>query len=235
MSANRIDKLLTASGFVSRSEAKEYVKQGRVSVNGNLVLAPDEKYDGERDTIFLDGVQINCRQFRYFIMNKPAGLLSATEDHSQITVIDILPLELQRLNLFPIGRLDKDTTGLLLLTNDGELSHKVISPKYHVAKTYIADLEYDLEPDNIIAFEKGIILSDGTLCLPAELKIINNRVAKVIVFEGKYHQVKRMFAAIGNHVLHLHRVKIGELALEPTLAEGNYRELSDSEIKLLFE
>lgn len=235
MSESRIDKLLSSSGLASRTEAKMLIRQGRVSANGIIVTSPESKFDGEKDDIRLDGQRINCNQFRYFMMNKPSGILSATEDRSQQTVIDFLPLQLQKLNLFPVGRLDKDTTGLLLLTNDGVFAHQVISPKYHISKIYLAELEFDLSIDAESQFENGVVLSDGTKCLPAKLETINSKLARVTVFEGKYHQVKRMFAAVGNHVVHLHREQIGALKLDSDLSDGMCRELTRQDLILVMQ
>ena len=168
-------------------------------------------------------------------MNKPNGVLSATEDSQQKTVIDLLPESLRKQELFPVGRLDKDTTGLLLLTNDGVFSHNIISPKHHIPKVYRAAVTGILDESDIAAFEKGIVLSDGTECMSAKLEIERPSVGLATVYEGKYHQVKRMFASRGKHVTALHRLSIGGLSLDSALKSGQFRELSEEEIRKIFE
>lgn len=169
------------------------------------------------------------------MMNKPNGVLSATEDSQQKTVIDLLPESLRKQELFPVGRLDKDTTGLLLLTNDGIFSHSIISPKRHIAKVYRAAVTGVLDESDVAAFESGIVLSDGTECMSAKLEIERPSVGLATVYEGKYHQVKRMFASRGKHVTALHRISIGGLSLDSELKSGQFRELSEEEIKKIFE
>ena len=168
------------------------------------------------------------------MLHKPAGILSATADTKQPTVIGLLSPELQRQGLFPVGRLDKDTTGLLLLTNDGDFAHCVISPKKHVPKVYRAEVDGVLDAADVAAFAEGLLLADDLHCLPAELEILAPTVGHVTVFEGKYHQVKRMFAARGKHVIALHRESVGGLRLDPALLPGEYRELSEAEKKAVF-
>ena len=235
MELKRLDKLLADSGIVSRSEAKALIRSGRVTVNGMVPRLAEEKYAFETAVICLDGERIDYSEKRYLMMYKPSGILSATEDNKQETVIDLLSAPLKRQGLFPVGRLDKDTTGLLLLTNDGDFAHRVISPKKHVPKVYRAGLDRPLEDADISAFEQGIVLSDGTVCMPAQLEILRPCVGKVTVFEGKYHQVKRMFAACGKHVTSLHRESVGALLLDPALKPGEYRELSAEELALVFQ
>ena len=169
------------------------------------------------------------------MMNKPNGVVSATEDSQQQTVIDLLPESLRKQDIFPVGRLDKDTTGLLLLTNDGSFSHSIITPKKHVAKVYRAAVTGALDEGDVRAFEDGIVLADGTECMPARLSIERPSVGLATVYEGKYHQVKRMFAARGKHVTALHRLSIGGLSLDPELKSGQFRELSEEEKKLIFK
>ncbi len=234
MPIHRLDKLLSDSGRYTRSEARALVRGGRVTVNGAIVKKPEEKFDAEAE-ICADGKQIRCTALRYLMLYKPAGVLSATEDPKQETVLSLLPPTLQKLQLFPVGRLDKDTTGLLLLTNDGDFAHRVISPKYRVAKIYLAALDGPLSPDDVAAFKEGICLADGMKCLPARLELPEPYVGRVTVYEGKYHQVKRMFAARGKHVTHLHREAIGSLQLDEALLPGEYRELSPEEIKKVFD
>jgi len=234
MPLTRLDKLLADSGLVSRSEAKALIRSGRVTVNGAVPRLAEEKYVSETAVICIDGEQISCSTKRYLMLYKPSGILSATEDSRQKTVLDLLAAPLKRQGLFPVGRLDKDTTGLLLLTNDGDFAHRVISPKKHVPKIYRAGLDKPLDDADIAAFEQGIVLSDGTVCMPALLEILRPCLGRVTVYEVKYHQVKRMFAACGKHVTALHRESIGDLLLDDTLKPGEYRELNSEELALVF-
>lgn len=235
MGLERLDKLIADSGRASRREAKALIKACRVTVNGALPRSGEEKFDPETDTVCIDGEPISCAQLRYILMNKPGGVLSATEDASQKTVIGLLPERLRRLGLFPVGRLDKDTTGLLLLTNDGGFAHRVISPKHRVPKRYRAAVDGVLDEADIAAFERGIVLADGLECLPARLEIVRPSVGIVTVYEGKYHQVKRMLASRGKHVTALHRLSVGALELPEGLAPGQYAELTAAEAARVYE
>ena len=235
VSLTRLDKLIADSGVASRSEAKTLIRAGRVTVNGIVPKSAEEKYAAETAVLCVDGEVISCSAKRYLMLNKPNGVLSATEDAKQETVLELLSPQLRRQGLFPVGRLDKDTTGLLLLTNDGDFAHRVISPKKHVPKLYRAAVDGILTQKDVAAFEKGIILSDGTVCLPAKLELVRPAVGLVTVYEGKYHQVKRMFAALGKHVTALHREQIGALCLDEGLKPGEYRELCAEELDLLFQ
>lgn len=235
MALIRLDRILSEAGVVSRKEAKALIKSGRVSIDGVPAAAGEEKYDPSAVRICVDGEAVDHKTFRYLMMNKPCGVLSATEDPSQQTVIDLLPEALRRQGLFPVGRLDKDTTGLLILTNDGGFSHSVISPKRHVAKIYRATVDGVLDGADVRAFADGLTLADGTVCMPAELIIERPSVGCVTVFEGKYHQVKRMFASRGKHVTALQRLSIGSLSLDKTLDYGEYRELTAEERRKIFE
>ena len=235
MAAIRLDKIIADSGIASRKEAKELVKAGRVKVNGLIASSAEAKYDTQSCCVLVDGQPIDYSRFRYIMMNKPNGVLSATEDAGQETVIDLLPENLRKQELFPVGRLDKDTTGLLLLTNDGGFSHSIITPKRHVPKVYRAAVTGVLDESDIRAFEDGIVLADGTKCMSAKLEIIRPSVGLATVYEGKYHQVKRMFASRGKHVSALHRVSIGGLELDKSLTPGQFRELSEEERKKIFE
>lgn len=234
MALTRLDKLLADSGTVSRSEARNLVRAGRVTVDGAVARSVAEKYEPETAMVCVDGAVLSCSARRYLMLYKPEGLLSATEDRRQPTVLDLLPPPLQRQGLFPVGRLDKDTTGLLLLTNDGDFAHRVISPKQRVPKVYQAQVEGSLSPADVQAFAEGLILGDGTRCLPARLEILAPDLGQVTVYEGKYHQVKRMFAARGAHVLRLHRQSVGGLHLDPALEPGGFRELRPGELEAVF-
>ena len=224
----RIDKILSSQNIASRSEVKDMIRKKRVSVNGKTVLKPDEKFEPETAEIAVDGKVISFKKYVYIMMNKPSGVLSASNDRYAETVIDLLPKEMQRRGLFPAGRLDKDTEGFILITDDGELAHKMLSPKSHVYKLYQAVVDKVLTEEDVTAFQNGI----GEF-LPAEMKIIDEHTALVEICEGKFHQVKKMFNAVGANVTYLKRLRIGGLMLDETLAKGDFRELSENEISVL--
>lgn len=233
----RLDKILSNLGYGSRKEVKAMVKNGWVEVNGVAAKKSDMKIDTDNDIVVVDGEEINYREFVYIMMNKPAGYISATFDNYQDTVVDILEPELQAFEPFPVGRLDKDTVGLLLLTNDGKLNHRLISPKNHIDKIYFAEIDKSVEDADIKAFEAGITLEDGYECMPGKLEILKSdehgAEVMVTIQEGKFHQVKRMFKTRGKEVVFLKRMEFGGLKLDETLPEGDYRELSNEELKLL--
>ena len=234
MGQTRLDKRICDSGRWSRSEARSLIRAGRVLVDGAVARSPEAKYPDEA-SVTVDGAPLDCRRTRYLMLHKPAGLLSATEDRDQQTVLDLLPPELRRLGLFPVGRLDKDTTGLLLLSNDGDFAHRVTAPRSRVPKRYLAVVDGALDETDAAALEAGITLGDGTRCLPARLERTERPdTGYVTVYEGRYHQVKRMLAALGKPVLRLHRLRIGALDLDPALAPGQYRELTEAERNALF-
>ena len=188
--------------------------------------------------IRIDGVSLNYKKHIYIMLNKPQGVISATEDRTQKTVLDLVPKELFRNGLFPAGRLDGDTTGFVLITDDGDFAHRILSPKNHIMKTYHATLRDPLSEEDIVRFREGLTLGDGTECLEAHVRVIESgekTVAEIKICEGKYHQVKRMFASIGNKVLELRRVKMGELELDSSLPEGQCREITDEEFELLLK
>lgn len=229
----RLDKLLASTGQWSRSQVKELVRQGRVRVDGVPALKPEQKCDPAQ-TIEVDGVPVGMQKFVYIMMNKPAGLLSATEDKRQQTVLDLLDKPLQRRGLFPVGRLDKDTTGLLLLTDDGELAHRLLAPKSHVDKVYLARVDGMVNAEDVAAFQAGLVLDDGLACLPADLQPLEDGSrCRVTLREGKFHQVKRMLAFRGKPVLELKRLSMGPLVLDETLEPGRWRELTDREVEAL--
>lgn len=225
----RLDKIISATGKKSRREVREMVRQGRVLVDGKPAPAADMKVDPQAAVILLDGEPLGYEKFTYVMLHKPAGVLTATEDRRQETVLDLLPPELRRRALSPVGRLDKDTEGLLLLTNDGQLAHRLLSPKSHVDKVYYARVDGALEPGDIAAFAVGMTLGDGLECLPAGLEILSPTEALVTLREGKFHQVKRMLAARGKPVLYLKRLSMGRLRLDPALAPGAWRMLTEEE------
>lgn len=226
----RLDKILANTGRWSRREVRELVKQGRVCVDGVVSKRFDEKYP-ERVSIQVDGEEISHEKYTYIMLHKPAGVLSATEDRRQKTVLDFLPEHYQKLGLFPVGRLDKDTEGLLLLTNDGPLAHELLSPKKHVDKVYYAQVDGKLEESDVAAFEGGMELEDGLICQPAGLEILPaGEECLVTLREGKFHQVKRMLAARGKPVRYLKRLSMGELCLDPELRAGEWRVLKEEEL-----
>ena len=230
----RLDKLLAGTGKWSRREVKALVRQGLVRVDGRLAACAEDKLDPAAAIITVAGETISLRRFTYVMLHKPAGVLTATEDRKQPTVLDLLPPELRRIGLAPVGRLDKDTEGLLLLTNDGELAHRLLSPKYHVDKRYFARVDGELSAADAEAFARGMTLGDGLECLPAGLEVLPDRVCIVTLREGKFHQVKRMLAARGAPVLYLKRLSMGPLTLDDSLAAGAYRLLRAEEILALY-
>ena len=234
MASIRLDKYIADLGLASRREVKSLVKSGRIRVDGRPPSGPEQKLDPDAAEVTLDGERLRYRTFRYFVMDKPAGVVTATEDAAQRTVLDLLPPELRRLGLFPVGRLDKDTTGLLLLTNDGDFAHRVISPKSEVEKRYHARVDGIPDEADAAAFREGILLADGTRCLPARLEFDGTDECFVTLTEGKYHQVKRMLAARGKPVLELRRLSVGGLSLGKMPIPGELRELSDEDLCTLF-
>ncbi len=231
----RIDKILANSKIGSRKEVKELIKQGRVKVDGVTVKAADRQVDVATSRIEIDGVVLDYKKYIYLLMNKPAGILSATEDNFGETVVDLLTAAEKKYAPFPAGRLDKDTTGLLLLTNDGELNHRLISPKWEIDKVYQAVVEQPISDGDVLRFAGGIVISEGYQCKAAGLRALDETgtLVEVIIHEGKFHQVKRMFEALGNRVLQLKRVKFGPLQLPVDLPEGSYRELRKDELEAL--
>lgn len=230
----RLDKLLAGTGKWSRREVKALVRQGLVRVDGRLAASAEDKLDPAAAIITVAGETVSLCRFTYVMLHKPAGVLTATEDRKQPTVLDLLPPELRRIGLAPVGRLDKDTEGLLLLTNDGELAHRLLSPRYHVDKRYLARVDGELSAADTEAFARGMTLGDGLECLPAGLEVLPDRVCIVTLREGKFHQVKRMLAARGAPVLYLKRLSMGPLTLDDSLAAGAYRLLRAEEISALY-
>lgn len=229
MSAERIDKILSSQNIASRSEIKAIIRSGRISADGLTVKRPEQKFDPENTVFRIDGKEITFKKHIYIMMNKPAGVLSASNDKYAKTVIDLLPDEMKRRGLFPAGRLDKDTEGLLIITDDGELAHKMLAPKSHVFKLYEATTDKVLTNQDIEAFKSGIKYGDNEF-LPAEMKIIGEKTALVEICEGKFHQVKKMFNAVGANVLYLKRLRIGGVFLDENLKSGEVRELTNEEI-----
>ena len=234
----RIDKYLANMNVGSRKEVHKLIKAGLVSVNGKIVKTPKEKVK-ESDVVEVNGQEITYQQYHYFLLNKPKGVLSATEDLRQKTVIDLLAVKDQYKNLAPVGRLDKDTTGLLLITNDGQLNHELLAPNKHVDKVYQALIAGQVTADTVDTFASGMELKDGTILKPAKLEILDVDGSKdqskirITIKEGKYHQIKRMFGAVGMKVLELDRLQMGDLRLDQNLKRGEYRELSNDELTRL--
>jgi len=234
MELQRLDKVIASTGKWSRREVKLLVRQGRVLVDGSPAKSPEDKVDPEVAEITVNGEALTYRKYTWVMLNKPAGYLSATEDGKGATVLDLLPQDLQRQGLFPVGRLDKDTEGLLLLTNEGGLAHDLLSPRHHVDKEYYVRVAGRLTEADCRAFEDGITLGDGTVCQSAGLEILTageESEAHVILREGKFHQVKRMLAHQGKPVLYLERIRMGNLTLDAALPRGNYRFLTPEEIE----
>lgn len=226
----RIDKFISVNSAFSRSEIRVAAKKGNISVNGIIEKSYNKQINPETDIVKIFGNLVTQTGYVYIMLNKPAGVISASNDKNKRTVLDLLPEKYKHLDLFPVGRLDKDTTGLLLITNDGEFAHKVISPKNDVPKCYLAELDGKIDIKLISEFLKGVILADGTSCKPSQLEILNDNIAKLTITEGKYHQVKRMFGVFDLGVNKLHRLSIGELFLPENLETGDCIEVSQSEI-----
>lgn len=236
MEKQRLDKIVASTGRWSRKEVRELARRGLVTVGGAAVRSVAEKFDPEETEIAVNGEPLRYRRYTWLMLNKPAGYLSATEDGRGETVLDLLPPDLRRQELFPVGRLDKDTEGLLLLTNEGGLAHALLSPKRHVDKVYYARTAGRLTEEDCRAFAGGLSLEDGLCCLPAKLEILTageESEALVTLREGKFHQVKRMLAARGTPVLYLERVQMGTLSLDRALSRGTFRFLTEEEIAAL--
>ena len=236
MAKQRLDKIIASTGRWSRREARDLVRQGRVLVDGVPARSAEEKADPEASEITVNGEALCYRRYTWVMLNKPAGYLSATEDGRGRTVLDLLPQDLRRQGLFPVGRLDKDTEGLLLLTNEGGLAHDLLSPRRHVDKVYYARVAGRLTEADCAAFEAGLTLPGGLVCLPAGLEILSageESEAHVTLREGKFHQVKRMLAHLGKPVLYLERVRMGPLALDSALSRGSFRFLTENELEEL--
>lgn len=230
----RLDKRLAATGQWSRKEAKDLIRAGRVQVCGQVCRSCEEKVE-EATPVTVDGVAIGAHAPVYLMLHKPAGVVSATEDGRDKTVLDLLPEPYPSLGLFPVGRLDKDTEGLLLLTNDGPLAHRLLSPRHHVDKVYYVQVDGILDEGDVEAVSEGICLRDGYQCLPGKLELLEDKTtAYITIREGKYHQIKRMMASRGKPVAYLKRIKFGGVELDPELEKGSWRALTQGEIATLF-
>lgn len=232
----RIDKILSNMGYGTRKEVKELIKSGLVEIGGTVVKDSGQQVDAESQEIKVGGSRLFYKDSIYLVMNKPQGVISATEDNRERTVVDLLPDEFKAFNPFPVGRLDKDTEGLLLLTNDGQLSHRLLSPKKHVPKTYMASVRGRVTEEDVETFSKGVTLEDGYKTMASQLLILeqgSTSLVEITIYEGKFHQVKRMFQAVDKEVIYLKRISMGELKLDETLEPGDFRELNEKEREII--
>lgn len=236
--AERLDKFLANAGIGTRSEVKKLLKQGRVQVNHHFTKSGEMKIELQTDQVLVDGKLVGSEKYEYILLHKPAGYLTATRDRAEKTVMDLIDSP-RKERLFPVGRLDKDTEGLLLITDDGELAHQLLSPKKHVPKTYFAKVSGIMEPECITLFEKGLDIGDDRLTLPARLRIVSTNEAEdyseveITVREGRYHQIKRMCHVTGHEVLYLKRISMGCLKLDDSLVKGAFRKLEKEETEKL--
>ncbi|MEG0570915.1 MAG: pseudouridine synthase [Oscillospiraceae bacterium] len=231
----RLDKFFSSQGILSRKDTKSAIKLGDIKVNGIIPKTSDEKIDEIKDEVCYKGKRIVFEEFVYIMLNKPQGVVSATNDNLHKCVLDLIPPSLKRDDLFPAGRLDKDTVGFVLITNDGDFAHNILSPKKHISKTYEALIDSPIKQEHINIFANGITLLSGEECKPAQLRMLENygdtSLVEIVLVEGKYHQIKRMFASIGMNVLALKRTKMGQLQLDINLKDGECREILHKELE----
>ena len=231
----RIDKIISSQTNYSRKDAKKLILQKKISVNGKVAKKPEQKVNEQQDEIYIDGNKLEIKKYIYLILNKPKGYISATEDRTAKTVLDLVPEKYMRRGLFPAGRLDKDTTGMMIITDDGEFAHNILAPKKHIEKTYRVQIDIDITDEMREKFKQGIVLKDH-VCCPATIVVEDKNTALITITEGKYHQIKRMFGCFGAKVVNLHRISMGGLQLPKNLREGECRELTATELlKLRFE
>jgi len=230
--AERIDKIIASQGQYSRSDVKKLIKKGQICIDGQVVKTADEKADAENSIITVQGIPLSVKKNIYFMLNKPQGYVSATEDRDHQTVLELIPDEFRGRNLFPAGRLDRDTTGLMIITDDGALAHRILAPKKHVQKVYKVELDIPMTEEMVKGFQEGVELNDG-VCKEAGLEITGEKSGIVTLKEGRYHQIKRMFGCFGAKVVALHRIAMGNLFLPEDLPEGQCRELTEDEMTLL--
>ncbi len=229
--SKRLDKYLCDKNIGTRSQVKVLIQKGQVTVNDEVIKKPETKVS-DNDIVCCQGSVLSNDEFAYYMLHKPSGIITATEDKWQATVLDYFKDEPCK-NLYPVGRLDKDTEGLLLITNDGEMGHRLLSPKYHITKKYYVTMEHEISSDEIKQLEEGVDIGEKRLTLPAKIEVIDDLSVYIIITEGKFHQVKRMFEAVNNKVVYLKRVSMGELELDNTLKKGEYRKLTVQEIEYL--
>ena len=231
----RIDKIISSQTNYSRKDVKKLILQKKISVNGKVAKKPEQKVNEQQDEIYIDGNKLEIKKYIYLILNKPKGYISATEDRTAKTVLDLVPEKYMRRGLFPAGRLDKDTTGMMIITDDGEFAHNILAPKKHIEKTYRVQIDIDITEEMREKFKQGIVLKDH-VCCPATIVVEDKNTALITITEGKYHQIKRMFGCFGAKVVNLHRISMGGLQLPKDLREGECRELTATELlKLRFE
>ena len=231
----RIDKIISSQTNYSRKDVKKLILQKKISVNGKVAKKPEQKVNEQQDEIYIDGNKLEIKKYIYLILNKPKGYISATEDRTAKTVLDLVPEIYMRRGLFPAGRLDKDTTGMMIITDDGEFAHSILAPKKHIEKTYRVQIDIDITDEMREKFKQGIVLKDH-VCCPATIVVEDKNTALITITEGKYHQIKRMFGCFGAKVVNLHRISMGGLQLPKNLREGECRELTATELlKLRFE
>ena len=230
----RLDKFLCQMNLGTRSQIKTYIRQGFVSVNGQIEKSADRHVDEHMDKVSFRGNELHYVSGRYYMLNKPMGVVSATQDNSSVTVAELLSAQ-DRNGVFPVGRLDKDTEGLLILTNDGELAHRLLTPKRHVDKTYLVSLEHSLSREDVLRLEQGVDIGEERPTLPAKVDMVDEKNIYLTIHEGKFHQIKRMLRAVGNGVTALKRISFAGLYLDGSLKPGEYRELTDQEVAALHE
>ncbi len=228
----RLDKAFSSCKMFSRSEITKIIKQKRVSVNGITVNKPDFKVDVNKDVITLDGNKITFKKYAYIMLNKPEGVVSSTDDGRDKTVVDILPESFKREGLFPVGRLDKDTLGLVILTDDGVSAHKRLSPKNHVEKVYYFETADEVLAQTVLEIESGVLLKDGYLTKPCKVKMLSSKSGEITLTEGKYHEIKRIFGAKNNKITYLERIAFGDIKLDKSLNRGECRYLTPEEESL---
>lgn len=237
MALVRLDKFLANAGIGTRSQVRDYIKYRRVWVDGKPCIKADTKIDKDKNEVTFDKRVVSYDEFVYVILNKPKGVISATEDENETTVLDLLEDKYKKMKLFPVGRLDKDTVGLLILSNDGRFAHNTLSPKKHIEKSYYAHINGEITKEHIEKFKEGIVISGGYKCLPAKLSIEysaeNFSKVNITIKEGKYHQIKRMFEALGRKVVYLKRISFDDIVLDESLQEGEYRLANDEEMKII--
>lgn len=229
--AKRLDKFLCDKNIGTRSQVKVLIQKGQVSVNGEIIKKPETKVE-ESDVICCQNTVLTNEEYSYYMFHKPAGIITATEDNFQKTVLDYFKEEPCK-NLYPVGRLDKDTEGLLLITNDGELGHRLLSPRHHIEKTYFVKLECDIHESDIKQLEEGVDIGEKRMTLPAKIEVLDEKTVHITITEGKFHQVKRMFEAVNNKVVYLKRISMGNMKLDEALSLGEYRRLTEEEITYL--
>ena len=237
MPLERLDKIVSSVCEVSRKDARNFIKKGRASIDGSVIKDPAAHIDTDNCKISVDGEERIYKKYISVMLNKPEGILSASNDKTRETVVDLVKSRFDRDGLFPVGRLDKDTTGLLIVTDDGDYGHKVISPKSNIEKEYIAEVDKPITEEDIITLEQGITLTDGTVCRPAKVKIISDdrKQISIVITEGKYHEIKRMLGVVGAGVNKLHRKRIGGLKLDSSLLTGKFREMTLEEISSVWK